>query len=199
MSEYNMTTRGGGKAKGSATSSSEFETSFMEAIEPALNDIAERKIRVAVNAGASDTKKLHDALNGVVRAKGLDLKVAWIEGDEVSGLFDQSVKSGNEFKNLTTGTGSLLLRIDPQLTCKLPQAKPYRTGSSPPSMRKPIWEHGGLQKHSTKALTLCSVDESLMPLQQLAVLHFTTTGNETTTTNWLTHSLRVTLSNAQPM
>ncbi len=111
MSEYNMTTRGGGKAKGSATSSSEFETSFMEAIEPALNDIAERKIRVAVNAGASDTKKLHDVLNGVIQAKGLSLKVAWIEGDEVSELFEQSVKSGTGFKNLTTGTVNLALRI----------------------------------------------------------------------------------------
>jgi len=102
MSEYNMTTRGGAKANGNPVSS-EFETSFMEAIEPALEDLARRKIKVAVNAGASDTKKLHDALNEVIRAKNLDLKVAWIEGDEVTDLFQQSVKSGNGFKNLTTG------------------------------------------------------------------------------------------------
>ncbi|KAL2834562.1 DUF1446-domain-containing protein [Aspergillus pseudoustus] len=102
MSEYNMTTRGGAKANGNLVSS-EFETSFMEAIEPALEDLARRKIKVAVNAGASDTKKLHDALNEVIRGKNLDLKVAWIEGDEVTDLFQHSVKSGNGFKNLTTG------------------------------------------------------------------------------------------------
>ncbi|KAL2826259.1 DUF1446-domain-containing protein [Aspergillus cavernicola] len=102
MSEYNMTTRGGAKSNGDPTSS-EFETSFMEAIEPALEDIATRQIKVAVNAGASDTKKLHDALSAVIRSKKLDLKVAWVEGDEVSALLQESVQSGVEFKNLTTG------------------------------------------------------------------------------------------------
>ncbi|KAL4876844.1 DUF1446-domain-containing protein [Aspergillus karnatakaensis] len=102
MSEYNMTTRGGGKASNNPLTS-EFETSFMEAIVPALEDLATRKIKVAVNAGASDTKKLYDALTDVIDGKKLDLKVAWVEGDEVSDLLQQSITAGTAFKNLTTG------------------------------------------------------------------------------------------------
>lgn len=102
MSEYNMTTRGGAKVKQNEESS-EFETSFMESIEPALDSISARKVKVAVNAGASDTKKLHDILVQTIHDKGLDLKVAWVEGDEVSDLLQQAIKAGEEFTNLTTG------------------------------------------------------------------------------------------------
>lgn len=101
MSEYNMTTRGGAKMKNQQTS--EFELSFLESIEPALVDLATRKIKVAVNAGASDTKKLHDVLVTSIREKNLDLKVAWVEGDEVSDLLHRAIQSGEDFTNLTTG------------------------------------------------------------------------------------------------
>lgn len=97
-----MTTRGGAKVKQNEQSS-EFETSFMESIEPALASISSRKVKVAVNAGASDTKKLHDILVKTILDKSLDLKVAWIEGDEVSDLLKQAIKAGEEFTNLTTG------------------------------------------------------------------------------------------------
>lgn len=102
MSEYNMTTRSGSKIKQNEQSS-EFETSFVESIESALEDLASRKIRVAVNAGASDTKKLHDVLVDLIQQKGLDLKVAWIEGDEVLDVLQQAIKTGEDFTNLTTG------------------------------------------------------------------------------------------------
>ncbi|PLB50098.1 DUF1446-domain-containing protein [Aspergillus steynii IBT 23096] len=102
MSEYNMTTRGGAKVNSNQVSS-EFETSFLESIEPALPDLTSRGIKVAVNAGASDTKKLHDALVKIIKTKGLDLKVAWIEGDEVSGVLQKAIQSGREFTSLTTG------------------------------------------------------------------------------------------------
>ncbi|RDW76940.1 hypothetical protein BP6252_04993 [Coleophoma cylindrospora] len=101
MSEYNMTTRGGAKSAGSL--SNEFEECFLESITPALADIATRGIKVAVNAGASDTKKLHDVLTQTIRDQGLDLKVAWVEGDEVTDIVKLSLKSGNTFKSLTTG------------------------------------------------------------------------------------------------
>lgn len=102
MSEYNMTTRGGAKVNGKQQTS-EFETSFLEAIEPALVDLDRRRIKVAVNAGASDTRKLHDVLVQKIRERALDLKVAWVEGDEISDLLQAAVQSGEEFTNLTTG------------------------------------------------------------------------------------------------
>ena len=102
MSEYNMTTRGGAKSKGD-DSSAEYEECFLESIVPALPDLAKNVIKVAVNAGASDTKKLHDTLLAIVQEKGLDLKIAWVAGDEVSDIVKKSLKGGQPFKSLTTG------------------------------------------------------------------------------------------------
>ncbi|CAI7565722.1 unnamed protein product [Penicillium bialowiezense] len=112
MSEYNMTTRGGAKVKQNHESS-EFETSFMESIEPALPSIATRGIKLAVNAGASDTKKLHDLLVQSIADISLDLKVAWIEGDEVSDLLQQAIQTGEQFTNLTTGQNLSEWEFDP--------------------------------------------------------------------------------------
>jgi hypothetical protein len=106
MSEYNMTTRGGGKVNSQGTSD-EFEDSFLEAVEPALQDLDSRKIRVAVNAGGSDTRKLHDKLVGMIKEKNLNLKVAWVGGDEVSEVVRKAIKQGDGFKSLTTGMYSL--------------------------------------------------------------------------------------------
>ncbi|KDN62535.1 hypothetical protein CSUB01_02252 [Colletotrichum sublineola] len=102
MSEYNMALRGGAKADDPA-GSSEFEPSFLEAIGPALEYLDARRIKVAVNAGASDTKKLHNVLTNMISEKGLNIKVAWIEGDEVIDVVQKGLKSGEGFKNLTTG------------------------------------------------------------------------------------------------
>ena len=102
MSEYNMTTRGGAKVNSSG-SSYEFETSFIEALEPALPHLAERGIKVAVNAGASDTEKLYHTVVGMVKAAGLDLTVAWVEGDEVMDTVQKAMNEGVEFQSLTTG------------------------------------------------------------------------------------------------
>lgn len=102
MSEYNMTTRGGAKIDSNGVSD-EFETSFLEAIKPALPHLAARKIKVAVNAGASDTEKLHRVVTDKIKAAGLDLRVAWVGGDEVMAAVQQAVKEGQDFKSLTTG------------------------------------------------------------------------------------------------
>ncbi|KAK1763972.1 hypothetical protein QBC33DRAFT_613409 [Phialemonium atrogriseum] len=102
LSEYNMTTRGGSKVS-DPTASSEFEPSFLEAIEPALPYLEQRAIKVAVNAGASDTQKLHEKLTSIIKQKGLNLTVAWIEGDEVLDSVQHSLRSGEKFRSLTTG------------------------------------------------------------------------------------------------
>ncbi|KAK2039347.1 DUF1446-domain-containing protein [Colletotrichum somersetense] len=106
MSEYNMALRGAAKAEHPADSS-EFEPSFLEAIEPALEYLDARRIKVAVNAGASDTKKLHNILMSMIGEKGLKLKVAWVEGDEVIDVVQKGLKSGEGFKNLTTAGESI--------------------------------------------------------------------------------------------
>jgi hypothetical protein len=107
MSEYNMTTRGAAKVN-SKEQSNEYESSFLEAIEPALPSLASRRIKVAVNAGASDPKKLHDYLKNKIASLGLDLKLAWIEGDEVTETVKKAIESGDELISLTTGIASII-------------------------------------------------------------------------------------------
>lgn len=102
MSEYNMTTRGGAKIDSNG-SSEEFETSFLEALEPALPHLQARKIKVAVNAGASDTQKLYHTVVDMIKAAGLSLTVAWIGGDEVMDLVGEAIAAGDDLRSLTTG------------------------------------------------------------------------------------------------
>ncbi|ETS79822.1 hypothetical protein PFICI_07351 [Pestalotiopsis fici W106-1] len=102
MSEYNMTTRGGQKID-SKGESDEFEETFLEALEPALPYLQFRKIKVVVNAGGSDTQKLYKAVTDRIKAAGLNLKVAWVGGDEVLEVVQQAIKEGRDFESLTTG------------------------------------------------------------------------------------------------
>ena len=81
-----------------------FETAFIEALEPALEDLAKYNIKVAANAGASDTEGLYNLVVEMIKKKGLDVKVAWISGDEVMPAVNAALKSGkSKFKNIYTG------------------------------------------------------------------------------------------------
>ncbi|TKA41928.1 hypothetical protein B0A54_06609 [Friedmanniomyces endolithicus] len=101
MSEANMTARATMKMAGGGDA---YEPSFIEALEPALNDIARYGIKVAVNAGASDTALLAKVVTDLVATKRLSLKVAWISGDEVLPAVQRAQKEGrSDFTNICTG------------------------------------------------------------------------------------------------
>lgn len=102
MSEYNMVMRGSGKVASNG-SSEEYEVSFLEALRPGLKYLALNKKKLIVNAGASDTEKLSKVVISMVKEAGLKLKVAWIGGDEVFEAVQKAIKTGSEFKSLTTG------------------------------------------------------------------------------------------------
>ena len=116
MSEANMVTAGARKVDASSAGQSfsdsnplsltapAFEASFLEALEPALEDLAKYKIKVAVNAGGSDPKGLYDVVCGMIKQKGLSIPVAWISGDEVLPAVQNALKQGTSyFKNIYTG------------------------------------------------------------------------------------------------
>lgn len=81
MSEFNMATAAGRRvdqgsvADGAAGAPPAYDLSFLEALEPALEDLAKYGIKLAVNAGVTDTKGLYKVVMNMVQAKGLDLKV----------------------------------------------------------------------------------------------------------------------------
>ena len=97
MSEWNMCTRGAGKAMGLEEFS--YEPSFVDAITPALESLEKNKIKVAVNAGATDTAKLHEVVTGLVKERGLSLNVAYVDGDEVTTTVKKMIKEGKIFNH----------------------------------------------------------------------------------------------------
>ncbi|KAL4928649.1 DUF1446-domain-containing protein [Aspergillus undulatus] len=117
MSEANMVVAAGRRvnqdhtrSKSNATLSSDetniapgYELSFLLALQPALEYLAKYPIRLAVNAGNTDTRGLYEVVMQMVRAKGLDLKVAWVSGDEVLSTVQSALASGKaKFKNIYT-------------------------------------------------------------------------------------------------
>lgn len=99
-----MTKRGSDKyiANGKGIDASAFEPTFIESLEPALEHIARRGIKLACNAGASDPGLLAEYVREMARKRGLDLSIAWVEGDEVSlDLIKQRSKT-DAFESLTT-------------------------------------------------------------------------------------------------
>lgn len=94
MSEANMTSLAL-KSSSSSTGNSNpnsgevaYERTFLSSLSPALANISKHGIKVAVNAGGSDTHGLWKEVCEMVRKKGLagKVKVAWIEGDDVLGV-----------------------------------------------------------------------------------------------------------------
>ncbi|KAF4549052.1 Hypothetical protein D9617_23g004670 [Elsinoe fawcettii] len=115
LSEANMTSRGASKydstastfspvaAPAASTAPPAYEPTFLESLAPALDDIAKHGIKVAVNAGASDTELLYLEVRKMIRKRGLSLKVAWVSGDEVMPAIEKGRKEGRDFVNLCTG------------------------------------------------------------------------------------------------
>jgi hypothetical protein len=103
LSEANMTVLSGKKIDQNPTEKS-YETGFLEVLESAITDIAKYGIKVAVNAGGLDPKGLHADTVSLARKKGLNLKVAWIEGDDVIDIVKHKMDKGRDtFSNITTG------------------------------------------------------------------------------------------------
>ncbi|KAK2875035.1 hypothetical protein FQN49_001833 [Arthroderma sp. PD_2] len=116
MSEYNMSVAAGRRVNQTQPaddiaekrlvnrpSRPAYEATFLEALEPALLDIARYGIKVVANAGVADTAALYRDVAAMVGAKGVQLKVAWVSGDEVLDTVKEGLRSGTEFKNIYTG------------------------------------------------------------------------------------------------
>lgn len=78
-----------------------FAENFMDCYEPAIPYLAQRRIKLAVNAGASDTEILAKLIVDKNKEKGYpNLKVAWVEGDDVTGIVMGMIEKGEQFRSL---------------------------------------------------------------------------------------------------
>lgn len=77
-----------------------FAENFMDCFEPSIDDLARRGIKLAVNAGASDTEILAKLVQKKAIERGYDLRVAWVEGDDVTGAVKGLLGKGEQFRSL---------------------------------------------------------------------------------------------------
>ena len=54
-----------------------YEASFLQSLEPALEDLDRYGIRIAANAGGADVRGCVKVAEGMIRKKGLKLKVRY--------------------------------------------------------------------------------------------------------------------------
>ena len=78
----------------------QYASTFLQCFEPAIDELAKNKTKLAVNAGASDTELLAKVCKQMTEAKGYELKVAWVEGDDVTRKFKEMLAGGTEFKSV---------------------------------------------------------------------------------------------------
>lgn len=115
LSENVMTGYGAGKARNltlgitdnlpleERKKSAQYASTFVQCFEPAIPYLAQNGIKLAVNAGASDTKLLAEVCQQMVQDAGYNLKVAWVEGDDVTEPLKAMIANGFNFKSLTNG------------------------------------------------------------------------------------------------
>ncbi|TPX18969.1 uncharacterized protein E0L32_011362 [Thyridium curvatum] len=80
-----------------------FDPTFMENLQPALPHMQSKGIKLAVNAGASDTEMLARLVEEEVKAQNLSLKVAWVAGDDVTETVKRLHREGTQFVGLMQG------------------------------------------------------------------------------------------------
>ena len=76
---------------------------FITQVEPLLEDVVARKIKIITNAGGVNPSGCAKALFSVARARGLTLKVAVIEGDNIVPRLSELREQGVDLKNMETG------------------------------------------------------------------------------------------------
>ncbi|GAA5125829.1 acyclic terpene utilization AtuA family protein [Pseudonocardia adelaidensis] len=80
-----------------------YATTFLRQLEPVLSEVAERRIKVVVNAGGLNPRGLAEATRALLAQHGVALRVSWVEGDDVHAMIAGPHASDGEFAHLDTG------------------------------------------------------------------------------------------------
>jgi hypothetical protein len=87
---------------------------FVEMIARVLPDLVERRIRVIANAGGVNPAACRDAVLGVAKRQGIDIRVATVAGDDIMDRLDQLIQRGIELRNMDTGEPLSAIRAQVQ-------------------------------------------------------------------------------------
>jgi len=80
-----------------------YATTFLRQLEPVAAQIADRGIKVVVNAGGLDPAGLAEATCELLARIGVDLAVAHVEGDDLSERVPELLAAGHDLARLDTG------------------------------------------------------------------------------------------------
>lgn len=81
-----------------------YADTFLQCFEPAIPHLVRNKTKLAVNAGASDTQLLAEVVvDMLAKHDASHLKVAWVEGDDVTEQVQNLIKDGEQFESLMHG------------------------------------------------------------------------------------------------
>jgi hypothetical protein len=115
LSENVMTGYGAGKVKAlharegkvlpleERIKTAQYASTFLQCFEPSIRYLAKNCAKLVVNAGASDTELLAEVCKKLVQDAGFHLKVAWVEGDDVTEAFLSLAAQGEKFLSLIDG------------------------------------------------------------------------------------------------
>lgn len=80
-----------------------YAKTFRRQLERDLHEVAERGVKVVVNAGGLAPATLAAEVRELVEAAGLDLRIAHVEGDDLLPRMEELTAAGNPFTHLDTG------------------------------------------------------------------------------------------------
>jgi hypothetical protein len=80
-----------------------YASTFLRQLAPVVKEIAERRIKVVVNAGGLDPAGLAAATRELLAEAGVDLTVAHVEGDDLASRIPGLLADGHDLAHLDTG------------------------------------------------------------------------------------------------
>jgi len=84
---------------------------FLKALDPALQDLVERRVQVVTNAGGMNPRACAQAVIELARKKGISgLRVGLVTGDDILNQLDTLAARGVAFENLDTGASFSTIR-----------------------------------------------------------------------------------------
>jgi Acyclic terpene utilisation family protein AtuA len=99
LAEVTMLILGKARAKDSDKG---YATTFLHHLAAALEDLVAHGVRLVVNAGGLNPAGLADATRALVAGRGYDLRVSYIDGDDVFGRLDELQQTGHSLPHLTS-------------------------------------------------------------------------------------------------
>jgi hypothetical protein len=76
---------------------------FLTQVEPLLGELKARGTRIVTNAGGVNPRACAESLLAAARARGLDLRVAVVLGDDILERIDELRATGADLRNMETG------------------------------------------------------------------------------------------------